>query len=99
MMPMSLATAAKENCAWPPAPLMPDPFPLPGGRFQLQTWLGSIDWVQLCFSVQKPPVVGSIGAGVGSPRLAGADHHHSGAAIHSLSRMILCFYLRVCGVF
>lgn len=99
MMPMSLATAAKENCAWPPALLMPDPFPLPGGGFQCQTWLGEHRLgPALLQCTETSCVVGSIGAGDGSPRLAGADHD-SGTAIHSLSWMILYFYLEVCGIF
>lgn len=66
--------------------------------FNVRPGWESIDWVQLCFSVQKPVWWVALELGVGSPRLAGADLH-SGAALHSLSEMILYFYLGGCGIF
>jgi hypothetical protein len=52
---------------------------------------GSIDWIQLCFSVWKHPVWWH--QGWGQAIVLWDDS----TAVHRLSQMILYFYLGVCG--
>lgn len=102
MMQMSLATAAKEGIgSGPQHSSRQYLFCRREGVLSSRPQIRGVDWVQLCFSVWKCLVGQHRGSGGGgSPKLSKGrplSSEMTGTAIHSLSQLILCFYLGFCG--